>query len=167
MASFHEALLKAFSNHPIRKIHAGESIFEQGSIAGSLFILIEGRVQIVKDGKTVASSSQSGDIFGDIAVLLKIPNPASVWAVTESSFHVVADPLPFLQENSIVTLHLSELLARRLVAATEYLVNIKHQFAGHGKLGLVDEVLDTLIHRHPRGRIPPPSATINLPENAD
>jgi CRP/FNR family cyclic AMP-dependent transcriptional regulator len=52
----------------------------------------------------------------------------------------------------VVTLHICELLARRLDALNKYLVDVKQQFEGHDHLGMVDQVLETLMHRHPRPR---------------
>jgi hypothetical protein len=43
-------------------------------------------------------------------------------------------------------------------------VNVKQQFAGHDHLAMVDEVLGTLLHRHPRQRVAPPESTIREPE---
>jgi hypothetical protein len=37
-----------------------------------------------------------------------------------------------------------------------YLVDVKAQYEGHDHLGMVDEVLETLMHRQPRVD-PPPS----------
>jgi CRP-like cAMP-binding protein len=159
--------LEVFLNLPVQNVSAGESVIEQGTTTGRLFILIEGKVEIVKDGKTVAASGQPGDIFGDISALLNIPHTTSVRAVRDSSFHVVTEARPFLEQNPVVCMHLCELLARRLVSVTDYLVNLKHQFTGHDHLGMVDEVLDSLIHRHPRTRIASRSSTVNLPEITD
>ncbi len=154
--------LEIFRDLPVQKVAAGECIIAQGASTGHLFILIEGKVEIVKDEKSVAVSGQPGDIFGDISALLGIPHTTSVKAVRESSFYVVEEARPFLEQNPTVCMHLCELLARRLVSVTDYLVNLKHQFTGHDHLGLVDEVLDSLIHRHPRKRIPPRQSDADL-----
>jgi len=160
-------LLEEFRDVPIQNVAAGEIVIEQGTNTGRLFILIEGEVEIVKDGEMVAVSKQPGDIFGDISALLNIPHTSSVRAVRDSRFHVVMEARPFLERNPVVCVHLCELLARRLVSVTEYLVNIKHQFAGHDHLGMVDQVLDSLLHRTPRKRIASRSATVHLPEITD
>ncbi len=159
--------LEAFRGLPVQKMAVGESVIEQGTTTGRLFILIEGKVEIVKDGKTVAASGQPGDIFGDLSALLNVPHTTSVRAVRDSSFHVVTEARPFLEQNPAVCVHLCELLAQRLVSATCYLANLKQQFAGHDHIGMVDEVLDTLVHRHPRKRIAPRSSTINITEIPD
>jgi CRP/FNR family cyclic AMP-dependent transcriptional regulator len=162
-----ETLLEAFRNLPQHNVAAGEIVIEQGTTTGRLFILIEGKVEIVKDGKTVATSSQPGDIFGDISALLGLPHTTSVQAVSDSKFNIVTEARSFLEQNPLVCVHLCELLARRLVSATEYLANLKNQFAGHGHLAMVDEVLDSLINRHPRKRIAPRRSTIDAAEVTD
>lgn len=153
-----------FGQLPIQNVPAGEVVIEQGTHTGRLFILIQGRVEVVKDGKSVATSTQAGDIFGDISALLNIPHTTSVRAVSDSSFHIVPDARAFLEQNPAVCMHLCELLARRLISVNDYLVNLKEQYAGHDHLGMVDDVLDRLMHRHPRTRVAPRSSTVNIPE---
>jgi hypothetical protein len=87
--------------------------------------------------------------------------------VGDASFHVVTEARSFLEQNPRVCMLLCELLARRLVSVNEYLVNLKQQYSGHDHLGMVDDVLDKLIHRHPRSRIAPRASTINSAEIAD
>ena len=57
-------------------------------------------------------------------------------------------------------LHVCELLARRLDSLNNYLVDVKRQFEGHDHIGMVDEVLESLLHRQPRDRIRPKESTI-------
>jgi hypothetical protein len=59
------------------------------------------------------------------------------------------------------------LLARRLDALNKYLVDVKQQFEGHDHIGMVDEVLDTLLHRQPRNRVRPSESTLRRGELAD
>ena len=163
MASFLEAL----RDLPVQNLAAGDMLIEQGSQTGRIFILVTGQVEIVKDGKTVATSGQAGDLFGDISALLHIPHTTSVRATRDSTFRVATDARAFLEQNPAVCMHLCELLARRLVSVTEYLVNLKDQYAGHDHIGMVDEVLDKLIHRHPRVRIAPRRSTVDVTEITD
>jgi CRP/FNR family cyclic AMP-dependent transcriptional regulator len=163
MASFLETL----RDLPVQIFSAREIVIEQGTSTGRLFILVEGKVEIVKDGETVAVSGQPGDIFGDLSALLDLPHTTSVRSVRNSSFYVVEEARPFLEQHPAVCMHLCELLASRLVSVTAYLADLKHQFAGHDHIGMLDEVLDRLIHRHPRRRIAPRSSTVNLPEITD
>jgi CRP-like cAMP-binding protein len=154
--------LETFQHLPVLNVAAGEIVIDQDSSTGKLFVLIEGRVEIVKNGESVAASGQSGDIFGDISALLTLPHTTTVRAVRDSKFYVINEARHFLEQNPAVCMHLCELLARRLVSVTEYLADLKHQFAGHDHIGMVDEVLDRLIHRHPRVRVAPKQSSIDL-----
>jgi CRP/FNR family transcriptional regulator, cyclic AMP receptor protein len=160
-------ILTALKNHPVRTFASGETVLEQGDRTGLLLILIDGAVDVEKDDVTVASASEPGAVFGDLSALLGIPHTAAVRATRTSSFYAVSDPRMFLEQNPSACLHLCELLARRLDAVNKYLVDVKQQFAGHDHLGMVDDVLDTLMHRQPRKRVAPRESTLRDPEIAD
>lgn len=161
------AILEVLRDHPVRAFSTGEILLEQGGRTGLLFILIEGAVEVVKDDVTVAFASEPGAMFGDLSALLGIAHTAAVRAVRPSRFYVVSNPRAFLEQNPPACLHLCELLARRLDAVNKYLVDVKQQFAGHDHLGMVDGVLDTLMHRNPRQRVAPRESTLRDPEVAD
>jgi CRP-like cAMP-binding protein len=148
-----DLFLETFRGHPVRALAAGETLLEQDTRTGRLFILIEGKVEILKDGDLVAYSAQPGDILGDISALLDMPHTTTVRAVDSCRFYVLENAREFLEQNPAVCVHLCELLARRLVSVTAYLAEIKHQFAGHDHIGMIDEVLLKLLHRTPRPRV--------------
>lgn len=156
-------ILELLKDQPLREFAAGESVLDQGDQTGLLYVLIEGSVEVIKGGVTVATSSEPGAIFGDLSALLGVPHTAVVRAITASRFHVVAHAREFLTHNPALCIHLCELLARRLDAVNKYLVDVKQQFAGHDHLGMVDEVLDTLMHRQPRRRVAPRASTLRDP----
>ena len=160
-------ILSALRDHPARTFATGEFVLVQGERTGLLYVLRTGAVEVIKDDVVVAAVSEAGAIFGDLSVLLGVPHTASVRATRESSFHVVTSPQKFLEENPPACLHLCELLARRLDAVNKYLVDVRHQFEGHDHIGMVDDVLDTLMHRQPRRRVTPPPSTLRDPEVAD
>jgi hypothetical protein len=60
-----------------------------------------------------------------------------------------------------------ETLATRLNAMLEYLRDIKHQFEDHDHIGMVDQVLESLVHRQPRARVRPSDSTIRQGELLD
>lgn len=161
------AILAALGDHPVRTFAAGETILHQGQTTGLLFVLIEGGVEVVKDGVPVARASEPGAIFGDLSAILGGPHTASVLATRPTRMHVIADPKAFLQGSPVACLELCELLARRLDAMNNYLVNVKQQFKGHDHLGMVDDALDTLMHRQPRRRVIPRASTLHEPEITD
>jgi CRP-like cAMP-binding protein len=161
------AILTALRDRPVKRFQTGETVLDQGANTGLLYVLIEGAVEVEKDRIVVASSSEPGAVFGDLSALLGCPHTASVRTIQASSFYVVSNAWAFLEENPSVCLHLCVLLARRLDAVNKYLVDVKKQFAGHDHIGMVDGVLDTLMHRHPRPRVAPRPSTIRDPEVLD
>lgn len=154
------AILESLQGHERRNFDAGQFIIRQGEQTDALYFLIEGAVEVLKDDVRVATASQPGLVFGEMAVLLGGAHTASVRAVKPCSFYVVEKPREFLKSSPTLCLHVSELLARRLDALNKYLVNVKHQFEGHDHIGMVDEVLDALMHRQPTVRTRPKESTI-------
>jgi CRP-like cAMP-binding protein len=161
------SILATLESHPVQHFTEGQLVLEQGDCTGLLYILIQGTVEVVKDGVKVAKVNEPGSIFGDLAALLGVPHTAAVRAVNGSSFHVVTDPREFLEQNPSASLHLCKLLARRLDAVNKYLVDVKQQFEGHDHLAMVDGMLDALMHRQPRERVAPKASTLRDPEIAD
>lgn len=161
------SILSTLENHPVQHFAKGELVLEQGESTGRLYVLIQGTLEVVKDGVKVAKVNEPGSIFGDLSALLGVPHTAAVKAVKSSSFHVVADPREFLEQNPSASLHLCQLLARRLDSVNKYLVDVKQQFEGHDHLAMVDGMLDTLMHRQPRERVAPKASTLRDPEITD
>ena len=59
----------------------------------------------------------------------------------------MADPAGFLEANPPAAVAILRMTAARLDGLTQYLVDVKAQFAGmEGHLGMVDQILDTLVH---------------------
>ena len=127
-----------------------EIVMEQGSPTGPLLVLVEGEVEILRDDIRVAKTTQAGAVFGEMSVLLGCAHTATVRALKPSKFAVIENPREFLNSSAPASLHVASLLAKRLDALNKYLVDVKHQYEGHDHLGMVDDVLETLMHRHPR-----------------
>ena len=85
------SLLSALHDHPVQQFAPGELLIEQGDCTGRLYILIEGTVEVAKDGVTVTKANEPGAIFGDLAALLGVPHTAAVRSLTPCRFHVVPD----------------------------------------------------------------------------
>jgi CRP/FNR family transcriptional regulator, cyclic AMP receptor protein len=154
------AILESLHSHEVQRFDAGQFVIRQGETTEILYFLIEGAVEVLKDDVRVATAAQPGLVFGEMAVLLSVPHTASVRAVKPSAFYIVEQPREFLKSSPALCLHVSELLARRLDALNKYLVDVKHQFEGHDHIGMVDEVLEALLHRQPTTRIRPKDSTI-------
>jgi CRP/FNR family transcriptional regulator, cyclic AMP receptor protein len=161
------AILESLRGHERRRFEAGQFVIQQGGHTEALYFLIEGAVEVLKDDVRVATASQPGLVFGEMAVLLGGAHTASVLAVKPCAFYIVEQPREFLKSSPALCLHVSELLARRLDALNKYLVNVKHQFEGHDHIGMVDDVLEALLHRQPTARIRPKDSTIRHGELPD
>jgi CRP/FNR family transcriptional regulator, cyclic AMP receptor protein len=150
-----------------RHFDPGQIVIEQGRRSGLLFFLLEGAVEVVKDGTRVATASQPGAVFGEMSTLLGGNHTATVRALKSCTFRVVENPHDFLANSPAVCLHVCELVAHRLDAVNQYLVDVKQQFEGHEHLGMVDGILETLMHRHPSERVRPSESTISQGESSN
>jgi CRP/FNR family cyclic AMP-dependent transcriptional regulator len=63
-------------------IPAGEVIFEKGGIADYMYVIIEGEVEILIDGKFLDITSDGG-IIGEMALIDSSPRSATAIAKTE------------------------------------------------------------------------------------
>jgi CRP-like cAMP-binding protein len=122
-----------------------------------LYVLIEGRVEILKSETRVATISHPGAVLGDVAILLDQPHSATARCLAPSRFYVVEDPAGFLAAHPTAGLALARGLAERLDSLTHYLVDVKAQYEDRADhLGMVDEVLQSLLHHQRR---PPASSS--------
>ena len=133
---------------PERLFEPGEELLAEGGTDEMLYVLIEGEVEVLKGETQVNTQSEPGAIFGELAVLLDIPHTATVRAVSSARTYVVAHAGDFLQSHPDLTFQLAKLLAKKLNSITTYLVDLKSQFEDQqDHLGMVDEVLETLLHQ--------------------
>jgi CRP/FNR family transcriptional regulator, cyclic AMP receptor protein len=132
---------------PVSTFEPGADLLCEDKTSGLLYVLIDGEVEILKGDFQINTVFDPGAIFGEISVLLDIPNSATVRAVTRCSTHEIQAGDAFLQSHKEIAYQLSKLLAQRLNRLTTYLVDLKAQFQHHDNhLSMVDEVLETLIH---------------------
>ena len=94
---------------------------------------------------------EPGVVFGEMAALLGGLATATVRTLGPAVFYVIEQPREFLMAHPEASFYVAELLARRLDALNKYLIDVKRQYEGHDHLGMVDEVLEALMHR-PRQR---------------
>jgi CRP/FNR family transcriptional regulator, cyclic AMP receptor protein len=143
-------ILELIAGHPTRSFAPGDIIMEQDAPSGPLMVLVEGEVEILRDKVRVGKISLPGAVFGEMSILLNSPHTATVSALKPCRFAVIEEPRQFLAGSADASLHVASLLAKRLDALSKYLVNVKEQYEGHDHLGMVDDVLETLMHRQPR-----------------
>jgi CRP/FNR family transcriptional regulator, cyclic AMP receptor protein len=141
------AILDLVKGRETREFGVGQDVISQGQRCGVMLVLIEGQVEILRDEVRVSKAAQSGVLFGEMAVLLRSPATATVRTLTPAKFVVIENPREFLENSSQASLHVAELLANRLDALTRYLADVKRQYEGHDHIGMVDGVLEALMHR--------------------
>jgi len=161
------AILELLRDREVRRFAPGEVVLEQGQATGRLYFLIQGTVEVVKDDVRLATSSQPGAVFGEMAMILGGPHTATVRALETSEFHLVEDPRAFFNGSPAACMHVCELLARRIDALNRYLVDVKHQYEGHDHIGMVDQILETLLHRPGRTVVRPDPSTARQGEITD
>ena len=133
---------------PEKTFGPGEVLLAERGREGILYILIAGQVEVLKGDFQINTVSEPGAIFGELSILLDIPHTATVRTLSPSRAYVVERAGEFLQSHTDISYQLAKLLAQRLHGITTYLVDLKSQFEGQqDHLGMVDEVLETLIHQ--------------------
>jgi CRP-like cAMP-binding protein len=107
----------------------GETVLAQGEKKKALYFLCEGKVEILKNDTPICMVADRGAVFGEVSVLLNIAQTATVRAIEPSTFFVIREAPKYLQTHSALSLLLGKLLARRLVEADSYLLDIKQKLA--------------------------------------
>lgn len=120
---------------------------EEGGRTSSLFFLVSGRVRVSRGGIVLADLSDTGDVFGEVSVLLDRPNVVDVRMIEPTTFRVAEDAVDFIRKHPDLNLYLARTLAKRVDAMVCYLANLKQQYGDDAThLGMVDDVLGSLLH---------------------
>lgn len=140
---------------PEKSFGPGEVLLAEGGDDRILYILIEGEVEILKGDLQINTVSEPGAIFGEISVLLDLPHTATVKTLLPSRVYVVERAGEFLQSYTDISYQIAKRLAQRVHSITTYLVDLKKQFEGQDDhFGMVDEVLENLVHQQEAESIP-------------
>lgn len=137
------AFKKSLTSLPVSTFEPGETVLAAGSATGQLFILRQGVVEVVRDGLKIATVSEPGAVFGELALILDKPHTADVRAVERSEFHV-AQASSLLGGDMAALLYVSATLARRLDAANEVIVEIKREMESGKRPGVITKAMEKL-----------------------
>jgi CRP/FNR family transcriptional regulator, cyclic AMP receptor protein len=128
-------------------VSAGTEVLHEGGRTGHLYVLIEGRLEVVKGDTIVATITEPGAVLGEMSVLLDTPHTATVRAAQDSAIYEIDDAASFLRQQPAVSLMIARMLAQRLNVANTYLADLKRQYAGHGNhLAMVGDLLQSMIN---------------------
>jgi CRP/FNR family transcriptional regulator, cyclic AMP receptor protein len=128
---------------PLVTYQAGENVLTAGSRTGRLLILKKGAVAIVRETIEIAKVSEPGAVFGELSALLDQPHAADVRALEISEFHV-ADAAALLLQDPLVLLYVAAILARRLDAANQALIELKSQVQAGQPRSEIGETIDKM-----------------------
>jgi CRP-like cAMP-binding protein len=133
-----------------RNVSAGTEVLHEGGRTGHLYVLIEGRLEVVKGDTVVATLVEPGAVLGEMSVLLDAPHTATVRAAQDSAIYEIDDAAAFMRQQPAVALIIARMLAQRLNVANTYLADLKRQYAGQGNhLAMVGDLLQSMINLPP------------------
>jgi CRP/FNR family transcriptional regulator, cyclic AMP receptor protein len=99
----------------------GMDLIEQGGRTGQLYVLKDGELEVLRDGKHVTNIKTPGAVIGEMSILLDAPQTATVRAVTEVDYFVIDNAIDVLRTHPDWLLQIARLLAQRVNATTAQL----------------------------------------------
>lgn len=147
-------LLELCADLPQERLAAGEVLIAEGSAPGHMFVLVSGTVVVERDGTPFAQIDHPGAIFGEMSWVLDRPATATARATEDIVVHRIADPRAFFRERPDAAVGVLRMTSARLDGLTQYLVDVKRQFAGNDDhSGMIGQIVDSLVHHQaPRPR---------------
>jgi CRP-like cAMP-binding protein len=99
---------------------AGRVLCKEGAIGQEFFVIMEGEVEVTRDGKPIATSG-SGQFVGEIALVEDVRRTATVTTKTPLRFFVMTRQsfLHLLDENPAVERKILRALAQRVVSLSK------------------------------------------------
>jgi CRP/FNR family transcriptional regulator, cyclic AMP receptor protein len=147
-------MLELCADLPTEHVAAGEVLIAESSTPNRMLVLVSGTVLVERDGTPFARIDFPGAVFGEMSWILDKPATATARAATDVVVHVVSDPDQFFIERPGAALSVLQMTAGRLDGLTQYLVDVKLQFAGNeDHTAMIGRILDSLVHHQaPRPR---------------
>jgi CRP-like cAMP-binding protein len=98
------------------EVPPGKVLCTEGEIGQEFFVIIDGEVEVTKNGKRLATRA-AGEFFGEIALLEQTQRMATVTAQTPLRFFVLTrrDFRQLVRDNPGVELKVLQAVARRLI----------------------------------------------------
>ena len=132
-------------------------LFSEGDTSSEMYILLSGKVEILKEDKRIAIVEGEGSYLGELSTLLGIPRSATVKTMTACSFIVVDDTkvMDFFGSSPALGLKLARMLADRLVKMNVGHVKLEQKISFLGeklteaneKLNVRDRQIEQLVAR--------------------
>jgi CRP-like cAMP-binding protein len=102
------------------EVEAGKVLCRQGDLGREFFVILEGEVEITRDGKPVEQRG-GGDFFGELALVENVRRMATLTAKTPLRFFVLTSQSfnHLMDQNPEVERKVLRALVKRLVALLE------------------------------------------------
>lgn len=112
-----EDVAKIFSKGMTMEVEKGNILFYQGTTGNQMYVVLGGRIDLY-DGKKLLTSLRTGDLFGEMAVILNEPRSASAVAGETSRVFVLSETvferLMTKRAAIRILLNIIKVMARRL-----------------------------------------------------
>lgn len=101
---------------------AGQIIVTQGTPGQAFYLILSGRVEIIRDGQSLGAFGP-GDFFGEMSLLDQAPRSATIKALEPTLCMMLSswDFKALLEQHPSIAVKLLEILSRRLRVADERL----------------------------------------------
>jgi CRP-like cAMP-binding protein len=129
----------------VRRVPAGQSLFGEGDVDRKIYVLLDGKVEIVKGTARVAEIGVGDTFIGEISALTGKPRWASARTLTASTIIEVEDVAELFRADPAWGLRLAKTLAERLDRTNERLTRVQTLLEEtRAREGDGDETFDTL-----------------------
>jgi len=111
------------------RFHPNKELFCEGELSREMYILLAGKVEILKDNKRIAIIDQKGSYLGELSTLLGVPRTATIRTITSCDFIVVEGEKvgDFFSGSPALGLKLAGILADRLAKMNKEHVRLERK----------------------------------------
>jgi CRP-like cAMP-binding protein len=139
------SLQELTASRPTRSLDDQEILLVQGEGGGDFYILMSGRLSVIRDGVSIATIDQPGTLVGEMSVLRGTPYSATVRADGPAKVRVVRDANKLLDSEPGLARRVAALVAGRLDATSALLAELAKQNKGKpSEQGLLNRIFASL-----------------------
>jgi len=139
------SLQELTATRPTRSLADQEILLAQGEGGGDFYILLSGKLAVVRDGVSIATIDQPGTLVGEMSVLRGTPYSATVRAEGAAKVRVIRDANALLDSEPGLARRVAALVAGRLDATSALLVELANQNKNKAsEQGMLKRILATL-----------------------
>ncbi len=139
------SLQELTASRPTRELADGEILLVQARGVADFYILLSGKLTVVRDGVTITTVNQPGTLVGEMSVLRGTPYSATVRADGPAKVRVIKDANNLLDREPGLARRVAALVAGRLDATSALLVELSKQNKDKAsEQGLLSRILASL-----------------------